>query len=1770
MTFTTMIPTKMSCRLSGVALLVLLLVAATTTAHASSWFGGSEDDSNNGQDKKELSALVSPVINRELETSVVAHTWPSNPQSVICEAYAYYQSTYSNDGPRQKLTAAEKEAAIALNHEFLEALSNQVLSSSLQEDGSAIISTYAAARDLVLKAVTPSSSQSHLLLLDFVLSMRGHSPHCELHRGLARQTLQQRQQLATFGLNEDVFAVVYPGGHVVKEADFLAATTNNDDDGNDGHFDWKSLAHDVVTDTDDDPDELLLPGELPFGADRSLEEEADDAQLVILYANLGSASFAKAYTQLYRTTTTQTNQNIRFVVRHLGAVHYEEMGPDATTQPTVLQGYGVRLDIRNAEYKVFDDRKDAASNSDASVMNVTALAETAKLKVPSQLLAGVNLTALGLVDDSNNDDESDGDDDSTAKKHTILQELWKKHEAQQANLIPPKWQRRKLSLQATSVIAASKDPLMTLEEVSLNLPSVASTLVHCKIPNAIQEIAEKLETELEGVIDPSGALLINGKPVAIDRPTFNVFELIAVLRKEQAALEKIQVELGPHLSLYPGVLGKVKDAWTRGSDFFVANQSEEEDPYDEAPPEPESKTFRIDVGRGWKQAVVYLNDIEKDSKYAQWPKSVRQMLMAMQYGMPPSVRRNFFTVLAVTNPLDSNQNVGITLAKQLLQSNYPARLGVLLVDNADVKSCAEWVSANPSSEVGEACPVVKGPIIEEDVTFDEKDKLKDTPGTMRAFHSLFTRLVSKHSNDMADAYLENVMRLIDEQKEVSGESSLSMFDLLEIHTKTMRGMNVGSVATLWKEALALLTDAEDDDDEEDTKTPKYTKALRFAVDKGLETGMSFLNGIPLPIGEPEDVFDRAGKVFNQEMGSIFMKIQSGDITDDTPRSVYASFLKGKGVFKKVHPLIMASRDKSDSYMKVPHQFDSKSLIFPAASNDKVDAVFVLDAVLDVGSPQGLQLAKSLVSVMDSYPAVMGDDGDATIGIKIGYRIIPSKASDSAKALCPILANAGEVGATGLSKVLEKADAAAANGTTLSLDDLMAVIPDLGNSLKAKMQTDFSDGVCSRLITLKESPGDNFVVSNGLFYALEGSTLAKDDVELLLTLDLTYSKTVTAYLKSDISSATPEGCESIGRCISYLAVEAAGVKTDRVGLEYEVEALEKKLGVDKNPLRFSWNQDGGDDLKLKITAFINPTSEMTQRAAPILRVLRDSLQLPLTVVILPKVILEADAKVPITSFYRFVADSLALQDSAPPKALFSNLPMDHTLTVRMDVPESWDIQQSNVVQDTDNLRCEAGSGCGDAAHSGSEDESVPLQDREHITRIEYGLNSLLVFGQCYETGGSPPNGLQLTLKRRTNLHLGSPQPKQEIEVGMDGTVLTDADFLLDESDDEYSTDTLVMKTVGYWQLRAGPGVWNVQIEKTSKGAEIFDITDGMVRGGQIKVLGKLADNTTKQVVMKDFVNRGELLLVQRRKGFEKAKLFSSDAVDTADEEEVIHVFSLATGHLYERFLKIMMLSVTRRTSTKVKFWLFENFLSPSFKASARYMAAQIGCEVEFVTYKWPEWLRGQSEKQRIIWGYKILFLDVLFPLNVKKIIYVDADQVIRGDLKELWDMDLEGAPYGYTPMCSSRKETLGFQFWRGGFWESHLRGKPYHISALYVVDLVKFRKDLVGDQLRATYQQLSADPNSLSNLDQDLPNYAQHQVPIFSLPQEWLWCESWCSDETKATSKTIDLCNNPLHKEPKVSMAKRVISGDLFEESWVQLDEVVDGYQKDWLDTTMIQ
>lgn len=47
----------------------------------------------------------------------------------------------------------------------------------------------------------------------------------------------------------------------------------------------------------------------------------------------------------------------------------------------------------------------------------------------------------------------------------------------------------------------------------------------------------------------------------------------------------------------------------------------------------------------------------------------------------------------------------------------------------------------------------------------------------------------------------------------------------------------------------------------------------------------------------------------------------------------------------------------------------------------------------------------------------------------------------------------------------------------------------------------------------------------------------------------------------------------------------------------------------------------------------------------------------------------------------------------------------------------------------------------------------------------------------------------------------------------------------------------------------------------------------------------------------------------------------------------------------------------------------------------------------------------------------------------QVIFVDADQIVRADMGELYDMDLKGKPLAYTPFCDNNKEMDGYRFWR---------------------------------------------------------------------------------------------------------------------------------------------
>lgn len=196
-------------------------------------------------------------------------------------------------------------------------------------------------------------------------------------------------------------------------------------------------------------------------------------------------------------------------------------------------------------------------------------------------------------------------------------------------------------------------------------------------------------------------------------------------------------------------------------------------------------------------------------------------------------------------------------------------------------------------------------------------------------------------------------------------------------------------------------------------------------------------------------------------------------------------------------------------------------------------------------------------------------------------------------------------------------------------------------------------------------------------------------------------------------------------------------------------------------------------------------------------------------------------------------------------------------------------------------------------------------------------------RCYDVlKNTPPNGLQLTLDRARMGGIENSDSAAEFQP--DGSISISNKVHSFGANDE-RTDTLVMKTVGYWQVRANPGVWDLRMDSNSKGAEIYHMVDGTVTSsGRVQLLENSIPTYSMSLVMKDFTNKASILLVNRNEGYEEASLFDDSVrIDANPGNETVHIFSLATGHAYERLLKIMMLSVTKRTSSPVKFWLFEN-------------------------------------------------------------------------------------------------------------------------------------------------------------------------------------------------------------------------------------------------------
>ncbi|BGP48159.1 killer toxin resistant protein [Rhodotorula kratochvilovae] len=1258
-----------------------------------------------------------------------------------------------------------------------------------------------------------------------------------------------------------------------------------------------------------------------------------------------------------------------------------------------------------------------------------------------------------------------------------------------------------LSIRTAQFILEAEDPFATFVDITSAFPRLASHLP-ALVPNPNPHLMSEVSiNQMSSTLAMRPHFFLNG--IALTDADIDPFALLRLMRKERKILADL-LALSQHFSG-----ADVRDLLINGGPKSKAPGGMRDRIDAETLGELYDATDR-DEG---SQVIFWWNDLEKDRRYKSWSTSVRDLLRPTYPGSMSQIAKNLNNVVFI---LDLSQPASLALIteniKQFISRGVPIRFGVV--------------------------PVVS-PLGAEDAVETQ-------------LAQLLWYLADAVGRGPAISFLSSVQKAAHGQH-VTEDIVRAAYAQLAARVPPVDG---GELATYEKVQEGVGRYKASASHSRLNKARQYLRRLGVPLATGQEDpknlGAFFMNGAYFPLD------DDFGQNLQRTLGLHTQYLQQEtylhSLTDDMDAKLF--FANLPTTHKRRNPYIFAAPESNPlkivnlaqafegvnrSYV---HTFyvEAASGVYNETTGFDVEdppAVATMFIVTDLDSRAGAQLAKAALQLADKSTRVRvsflhnpASFDDPAHGYALSNTLYALHAEQKLAEALPIEL----IDWIDLALTKEGADARA--GRTWQpenpLKELVRTGVDKDQAFEAMLWWEELQFFASKL---GFSPGENGIVVNGrVIGPFPDGAFGLPDFRTLLTHELekriepvvaAFNSTVLERINSDrahISHLYNIATSIIG--FAHLPDPAKGLFGGG-----PVERTREYNALLSNHTAVIGNVSRG--ALFEIAVVVDPATELAQRWAPIVHTLAGLNTTHVRLYLNPSLHV---TEVPIKRFYEYSFERTPRFDETTgaeiqPGVRFSNIPQDVLVTFGVDAQKSWLAFPKTSVNDLDNIRL----------------ADLPEWSKAKGVEAVLELESLIVEGHARDMPSSrPPRGLQLELKSGA-----------------------------EASEHEKHVDTTIMANLGYFQFKAGPGLWRLGV-RPGRSSNVFAMestgADGWKSGDVATTGDSFVVSTLEGLTLYPRFHRKpgheltELLddsataaagkreargVVDRIKSL--IPFFGSSAskelVSTGKRAE-INVFTVASGLLYERMAFLMVVSVLRHTKSSVKFWFIQNFLSPSFKAFIPHMAREYGFDYELVTYKWPHWLRGQKEKQRTIWGYKILFLDVLFPLELDRVIFVDSDQIVRADLKELVDLDLQGAPYAYAPMGDDREEMEGFRFWKTGYWKNHLQGRPYHISALYVVDLDRFRQIAAGDRLRQQYQALSADPHSLANLDQDLPNQSWREIPIYTLPQEWLWCETWCSDGSLTKAKTIDLCNNPATHEPKLQRAKRLLP------EWTVYDEEV--------------
>lgn len=261
--------------------------------------------------------------------------------------------------------------------------------------------------------------------------------------------------------------------------------------------------------------------------------------------------------------------------------------------------------------------------------------------------------------------------------------------------------------------------------------------------------------------------------------------------------------------------------------------------------------------------------------------------------------------------------------------------------------------------------------------------------------------------------------------------------------------------------------------------------------------------------------------------------------------------------------------------------------------------------------------------------------------------------------------------------------------------------------------------------------------------------------------------------------------------------------------------------------------------LEIGMILDPLSETAQKWTPVIQALSEIKGVSVIVYLNP---VNGLTELPLKRFYRYVFDRELHFDKTTgeqtiPTAFFGELPIEPLYTLGVETTNAWHVTVREANMDLDNILL------------------TSLKEPNARVSAVYELESILIEGHCLDsTSKAPPRGLQFEISSPSN---------------------------------SVKKDTLVMANLGYFQLKARPGVWSLGLRE-GRSSEIYSIESIGTEGKWNFDSSNKQDNSI--LALTSFEGLTVMPLVHKNPGMENEDVLESRDVHKKKDEGLWSSFS----------------------------------------------------------------------------------------------------------------------------------------------------------------------------------------------------------------------------------------------------------------------------------------